>query len=86
MSNGLPEPIELSPAERESLERSAIAIVEHIPPDHRGKTLNAMERTYLKLARKYEKADRKGRPWAIAMARTLRDLVAEIEHRHVPAE
>jgi hypothetical protein len=51
-----------------------------------------MERTYLKMARKYERADEKGRPWAMAMARTLRALVAEIEQRplfrrsEIPAE
>jgi hypothetical protein len=60
MRNGMPELVELSDAERESLERSAIAIVEYVPPDQRSKTLNAMERTYLKMARKYEKADEKG--------------------------
>ena len=92
MRNGMPELVELSDAERESLERSAFAIVEYVPPDQRSKTLNAMERTYLKMARKYERADEKGRPWAMAMARTLRALVAEIEQRQfesrseVPAE
>jgi len=81
MSNATPELVELSTAERESIERSAITIVENIPRDQRGKILDAMERTYLKLARKYGKADGKGRPWGVAMARTLRTLVAEIEHR-----
>ena len=62
MSSATPELVELSSAERESIERSAITIVENIPRDQRGKILDAMERTYLKLARKYGKADGKGRP------------------------
>jgi hypothetical protein len=73
------ELVELSPAKRESLERSAIAIFENIPADQRSKIVNAMERTCLKLARKYEKVDSKGRAWAIAMATTLRALVAGID-------
>jgi len=78
--------VELSTEEWESIERTAVTIVESIPPGQRGKILDAMERTYLKLARKYEKADSKGRAWGLAMGRALRTLVAEIERRQVPAE
>ena len=76
------EPVELSPADIESLERSAMTIVEGTSQDQRRVILTAMEQTYVELARKYEgHRDGSGRAWAAAMGQTLRRLVADIERR-----
>jgi hypothetical protein len=76
------ESVELSSADIESLKRSALTIVEKTSKDQRSVILNRMERTYLKLSRKYGNGDGEtGRSWAVAMAEALRALVADIEQR-----
>jgi hypothetical protein len=80
MKNWGLESVELSTTDLESLERSAITIVESISKEQRRAILDRMDRTYLNLARKYGHAtETGGHAWGVAMGKALRILVADIE-------
>ena len=70
--------LELSATDMESLERSARTIVEHTSKEQQSAILDGMERTYLKIARKYGNGDDRY-AWGVAMAKTLRTLVADVK-------